>query len=70
MRLATRSSLRGLPGAGDDDAGSQVPANETEAEGVEPPWALSPPHFECGALPVRTTPPHRPEVRTPCRAAQ
>ena len=28
-----------------------------EAEGLEPPSARRTPHFECGALPIRTTPP-------------
>ena len=36
-----------------------------EAEGLEPPSARRTPHFECGALPIRTTPPRVDEASVP-----
>lgn len=40
------------------------PVSSTEAEGFEPPRVVNPPHFECGALPIRATPPDEREGET------
>src|SRR5690606_9942643 len=58
---APRSSVRGRkrkrrPPASADERRTSL-SKESGGGGTRTPKGLRPPHFECGALPVRTTPP-------------